>query len=44
VLDEAAARDPVTRRVHDSFMAYKARFDAWSAYSELPYHTKIRQG
>jgi TRAP-type mannitol/chloroaromatic compound transport system substrate-binding protein len=44
VLDEAIARDPVTRRVHDSFFAYKARFDAWSGYSEAIYHSKIRQG
>jgi hypothetical protein len=23
-------------------MAYKAKFDAWSTYSETPYHTKIQ--
>jgi TRAP-type mannitol/chloroaromatic compound transport system substrate-binding protein len=44
VLDEAIARDPVTRRVHDSFFAYKAKFDAWSGYSEAIYHNRIRQG
>jgi TRAP-type mannitol/chloroaromatic compound transport system substrate-binding protein len=43
VLEEGIARDPVTRRVHESFMAYKARFDAWSEYSEAPYHAKIRR-
>lgn len=43
VLEEGIARDPVTRRVHESFMAYKARFDAWSEYSEVPYHNKIRR-
>lgn len=43
VLDEAIARDPVTRRVHDSYMAYKARFDAWSGYSEAIYHSRIRR-
>jgi hypothetical protein len=32
----------VTKRVHDSYMAYKQKFDAWSTYSEVPYHTKIR--
>ena len=42
VLDEASARDPVVKRVADSFFAYKARFDQWAAYSEVPYHTKIR--
>jgi hypothetical protein len=30
----------VTRRVHDSYMAYKAKFDAWSAYSEVPSTTQ----
>jgi TRAP-type mannitol/chloroaromatic compound transport system substrate-binding protein len=44
VLDEAISRDPVTRRVHDSYFAYKARFDAWAGYSEAIYHGKIRQG
>ena len=43
VLEEAVARDPVTRRVHESYMAYKARFDAWSEYSEAPYHAQIRR-
>jgi TRAP-type mannitol/chloroaromatic compound transport system substrate-binding protein len=43
VLEEAIARDPVTRRVHESYMGYKARFDAWSGYSEAIYHSKIRQ-
>lgn len=42
VLEAAVARDPVTRRVHESYMAYKARFDVWSRYSEVPYHNKIR--
>jgi TRAP-type mannitol/chloroaromatic compound transport system substrate-binding protein len=43
VLEEGIARDAVTRRVHESFMAYKAKFDAWSEYSEAPYHSKIRR-
>lgn len=43
VLEEAVARDPVTRRVHDSYFAYKARFDAWAGYSEAVYHSRIRQ-
>ena len=42
VLDEAIAKDPVTKKVHDSYMAYKAKFDAWSKYSETPYHNKIQ--
>jgi TRAP-type mannitol/chloroaromatic compound transport system substrate-binding protein len=42
VLEEGIARDPVTRRIHESFVAYKAKFDAWSNYSEAPYHSRIR--
>jgi TRAP-type mannitol/chloroaromatic compound transport system substrate-binding protein len=42
VLAENVAKDPMTKKVHDSYMAFKAKFDAWSAYSELPYHTKVR--
>lgn len=43
VLEEGIGRDAVTRRVHESFIAYKARFDAWSEYSEAPYHNRIRR-
>lgn len=42
VLAENIAKDPLTKKVHDSYMAFKSRFDAWSNYSELPYHTKVR--
>ena len=42
ILAEAVARDPVTKKVHDSYMAYFAKFDAWAAYSEAVYHSKIR--
>jgi TRAP-type mannitol/chloroaromatic compound transport system substrate-binding protein len=41
VLAEAVARDPMTKKVHDSYMAYKAKFDAWASYSEGPYHAKV---
>jgi len=41
VLAEAAAKDPMTKKVHDSYMAYKAKYEAWSAYSEAPYHSKV---
>jgi TRAP-type mannitol/chloroaromatic compound transport system substrate-binding protein len=43
ILDEAVARDPVTKKVHDSYMAYKVKYDAWADQSELVYHTKIRK-
>ena len=42
VLAEAVAKDPMTKKVHDSYMAYKAKYDAWAGYSEGPYHDKIR--
>jgi TRAP-type mannitol/chloroaromatic compound transport system substrate-binding protein len=42
ILAEAVAKDPLTKKVHDSYMAYKAKFDAWSSYSEAVYHAKIR--
>ena len=41
VLTEAAAKDPMTKKVHDSYMAYKKKYDAWCTYSEGPYHEKI---
>lgn len=44
ILDEAVARDPVTKKVHDSYMAYKAKYDDWADKSETVYHTKIRKG
>ena len=43
ILDEAVARDPVTKKVHDSYVAYKAKYDAWADLSETVYHTKIRK-
>jgi TRAP-type mannitol/chloroaromatic compound transport system substrate-binding protein len=43
VLNEAAARDPLTRKVHDSYMAYLAKYTAWARISEGPYHDKILQ-
>ncbi len=42
VLAEAVAKDPVTKKVHDSYFAFKAKYDAWAGYSEAVYHSKIR--
>ncbi len=42
VLAQAVERDPLTRRVHESYFAYKAKFDARAEQSEVPYHTRIR--
>ena len=43
ILAEAVAKDPVTKKVHNSYMAYKAKYDAWADLSETVYHTKIRK-
>jgi TRAP-type mannitol/chloroaromatic compound transport system substrate-binding protein len=42
VLAEAVAKDPLVKKVHDSYMTYKTKYDAWSGYSEAVYHNKIR--
>ncbi len=31
----------MTKKVHDSYMAYLKKFASWSEYSERPYHDKI---
>jgi hypothetical protein len=33
----------VTKKVNDSYFAYKAKYDNWADLSELVYHTKIRK-
>jgi TRAP-type mannitol/chloroaromatic compound transport system substrate-binding protein len=42
VLAEGIAKDPVTKKVHQSYFAFKAKYDAWAGYSEAVYHSKIR--
>ena len=41
ILAEAAAKDPVTKKVHDSYFAYMAKYKQWAGYSEAVYHDKI---
>ena len=41
-LAEAVAKDPITRKVHTSYMDFKAKYDAWAGYSEAVYHSRIR--
>ncbi|MEP2453870.1 MULTISPECIES: TRAP transporter substrate-binding protein [Alphaproteobacteria] len=36
VLEEGAAADPATRKVHDAYMAFKAEHESWAAVSEAP--------
>ncbi len=42
ILNEEAAKDPITKKVHDSYFAYKKKYDAWAVYSEAAYHSKVR--
>lgn len=41
VLDEEAAKDPRTKKVHDAFMAFRAKHRSWSNLSEKPYHDSL---
>ena len=42
VLTAAASKDALTQKVHDSYFAFKAKFDKWSDVSEGAYHGTIR--
>ncbi len=42
VLAEATAKDPLVKKVHDSFMAFKATHDKWAGISEAVYQAQIR--
>jgi TRAP-type mannitol/chloroaromatic compound transport system substrate-binding protein len=42
VLAEATAKDPLVKKVHDSFMAFKANHDKWAGISEAVYQSQIR--
>ena len=37
-----ATKDPVVKKVHDSFMAFKSTADKWAGFSEAVYHSQIR--
>jgi TRAP-type mannitol/chloroaromatic compound transport system substrate-binding protein len=41
VLSEAVAKDPLAKKVHDSYMAYLDKYKTWSALSEGHFHGKI---
>jgi TRAP-type mannitol/chloroaromatic compound transport system substrate-binding protein len=44
ILAEAIAKDAVTKKVNDSYMAYMDKYTKWSGYSEAVYHSKILKG
>jgi len=41
VLAEKAASDPLTKKVHDHFMAFRAKHRSWAGISEKPYQGMI---
>jgi TRAP-type mannitol/chloroaromatic compound transport system substrate-binding protein len=41
-LTDAAAKDPLVKKVHDSYMAFKKNWDKWAGLSEGVYHSQIR--
>ena len=37
-----ATKDPLVKKVHDSFMTFKAMHDKWAGISEAVYQNQIR--
>lgn len=42
VLAEAVAKDPMTKKVHDSYMTFMAKYQRWADVSEGAYHSTVR--
>lgn len=42
VLSDAAAKDPLVKKVHESFFAFKATHDKWAGMSEAVYQSQLR--
>lgn len=42
VLEAEAAKDPVTKKVHEAFFAFKAKHDRWASISEQVFHNQVR--
>jgi len=42
ILETEAAKDPVVKKVHGSYMAFKAKHDRWASISEGAWHSSIR--
>jgi TRAP-type mannitol/chloroaromatic compound transport system substrate-binding protein len=41
VIAEAVAKDPLVKKVNDSYFAYLAKYKSWTALSEGVYHSKV---
>ena len=44
IIAENVAKDPLTKKVNDSYQVYLEKFRRWSSYSEAVYHSKILKG
>ena len=44
ILEAGAAADPVTRKVHDSFMSFKTKHDKWANTSNRQFANRVRGG
>jgi len=42
VLAEAVIKDPMTKKVHNSYMAFMAKYQRWADVSEGAYHSTVR--
>jgi TRAP-type mannitol/chloroaromatic compound transport system substrate-binding protein len=42
-LEEEANKDPLSRKVHNAFMAFRARVGGWGQFSEAAYHRLIAE-
>ena len=42
ILNDAAAKDPMVKKVHDSFFAFKEKHDKWNQISETTFATTVR--
>jgi TRAP-type mannitol/chloroaromatic compound transport system substrate-binding protein len=43
VLADLAAKDPITKKVHDSYTAFKAKHDKWAATGEVNFAIQVRK-
>lgn len=41
-LNDAAAKDPLVKKVHESFIGFKSKVDKWAGISEGVYYSQIR--
>jgi TRAP-type mannitol/chloroaromatic compound transport system substrate-binding protein len=42
ILNDAAAKDPVVKKVHDSFFSFKEKHDKWNEISEATFAATVR--